>query len=420
MGARRGACPSLYAPMPTGDGLLVRMTVRSTLPLDVFEALCVAARRHGSGVMEISARGNLQIRGLTPPRVADFVADVIGLGIEPAGGTPIVIPPLAGLEDAEHLDVTPWAQALGAARLAARLHPKVSVVLDGAGRLHLDAVAGDVRLLADAGNWHIGLAGDAARAIPLGAIRDADPPDAILRLLNVIAARGLQARAHTVLAAEGLEPFRNAVGDLLVETEMPPPRPPCEPLDLHRLRDGKVAQGVGLAFGHADAAQLQAFTRQARRDGATGLRLAPGHALVVILDTPEGAVAMRAAAERAGLIGRADDPRRAIVACPGAPACRSGEIAARQWASAIAGAVPQLRGIARIHVSGCAKGCAHPRPAALTLVGRNGACGLVRNGQAQDVPSAFILPSALAAGVARDQPLLTAIDALLDDQARHD
>jgi len=39
----RGACPSLHAPMPSGDGLLVRMTLRSTLSLETFTS---CARRH--------------------------------------------------------------------------------------------------------------------------------------------------------------------------------------------------------------------------------------------------------------------------------------------------------------------------------------------------------------------------------------
>ncbi len=40
-----------------------------------------------------------------------------------------------------------------------------------------------------------------------------------------------------------------------------------------------------------------------------------------------------------------------------------------------------------LHVSGCAKGCAHAGPAALTLVGRDGRYDLVRNGRAGDAPT---------------------------------
>lgn len=71
----RGACPALSAPMQTGDGLLARLIPAGPIPLDAFIGLCSAARTHGNGTMEISARGSLQIRGLTelstpllPPR----------------------------------------------------------------------------------------------------------------------------------------------------------------------------------------------------------------------------------------------------------------------------------------------------------------------------------------------------------------
>jgi precorrin-3B synthase len=40
-----------------------------------------------------------------------------------------------------------------------------------------------------------------------------------------------------------------------------------------------------------------------------------------------------------------------------------------------------------LHVSGCAKGCAHPATADITLVGEAGRYALVRGGRAGDPPS---------------------------------
>ena len=62
---RRGACPGLSAPMATGDGLLVRLLPIGTIALDAFAALCVAARQHGNGIIEVTSRGSIQIRGLS-------------------------------------------------------------------------------------------------------------------------------------------------------------------------------------------------------------------------------------------------------------------------------------------------------------------------------------------------------------------
>ena len=74
-------------------------------------------------------------------------------------------------------------------------------------------------------------------------------------------------------------------------------------------------------------------------------------------------------------------------------------IAARQLAADIAPHVPALR--STIHISGCPKGCAHPAPAALTIVGTQDGCGIVRHGRAHVPPSRYIQPADLVAEVVR-------------------
>jgi precorrin-3B synthase len=96
---RRGACPSLSAPMETGDGLLVRLNPvdSSITPVQLAE-IARAAGRFGNGMLEITARGSLQIRGLTDASarlLADFVD---GLGIDVRTGVPVETAPLAGLD----------------------------------------------------------------------------------------------------------------------------------------------------------------------------------------------------------------------------------------------------------------------------------------------------------------------------------
>ena len=63
--SRRGACPGLSTPMPTGDGLLARLMPTGTMTLDAMAGLCAAARRYGNGTIEITSRGSIQVRGLT-------------------------------------------------------------------------------------------------------------------------------------------------------------------------------------------------------------------------------------------------------------------------------------------------------------------------------------------------------------------
>src|SRR5215831_13101230 len=80
--------------MPICDGLLVRLMPTEPVPLDAFVGFCEAARQHGNGTIEISARGSLQVRGLTPHSAPLFAAAVAELGIVVHEGVSVI----AGLD----------------------------------------------------------------------------------------------------------------------------------------------------------------------------------------------------------------------------------------------------------------------------------------------------------------------------------
>jgi precorrin-3B synthase len=128
--------------------------------------------------------------------------------------------------------------------------------------------------------------------------------------------------------------------------------------------------------------------------------------MLVIGVTEEELESLVATAKDLGFIVDAADPRRHVVACAGAPSCASAYIAARAMGPNIAAAAaPYLKGAFKIHVSGCAKGCAHPAPAALTIVGTEAGCALVADGSARDIPFMTVagneLPGKIA-GLIRD------------------
>jgi precorrin-3B synthase len=105
---------------------------------------------------------------------------------------------------------------------------------------------------------------------------------------------------------------------------------------------------------------------------------------------------MLVAANALGFIVDPADPRRKIVACAGAPICASGEIAARTIAPAIAEAARLLPDGEIIHISGCAKGCAHPAPAPLAVFGHDGRCDVFADGVLSCSVTADALPERLA------------------------
>jgi precorrin-3B synthase len=403
---RRGACPGLSAPMPTGDGLLVRFSPVESMSLAAFAGVCAAARKHGNGTMEISARGNLQVRGLTPRSAPLFARAVTAFEIAAADGVSITIDPLADDPQAV-IDTRGLAADLrtAIAKAGLALAPKVSVLLDGGGRLHLDALAADVGLRAvtmpQGPRLHVCIAGDAASAAPLGLLAAETAVDVVLRLLGVIASHGQDARAVEILGRHGIHPFRSAIGRLVERSPALPARAPAETIGAHPLRDGSLALGLAPAFGHAHADELIALAGAAAEHGARALRLAQDRALL-LLGVPRAKAPMLAdAAERRGFITRADDPRRRIVACPGKPACASGLITARALAHQLAPHLPSSSADGRVHISGCAKGCAHPGTAALTVVGTGHGCGIIRHGCARDAPGLYVDAGRLLAEIAR-------------------
>ena len=408
---RRGACPGLSAPMQTGDGLLVRLRPIGVIPLGALARLCAAACEYGNGVIEITARGSIQVRGRrreSAPKFADTIAE---LEIAVSDGVPVLTNPLAGIAAAEIADVrhvvADLRDALARLSLAAQLSAKISVIVDGGGRLNLDRLTADVRLRAvgKCGDavLQVSIGGDAASAATVGSVAIESGADAAARLLEILTQHGRGARARDIIDAQGSSAFRSAIEDLLVGEALS-----CasarrgDVIGHHQLLDGSLACGVGLAFGHADASVLQRLNEAAESAGAGGFVAAPDRALIAVGVSSDAAVEFAAAAERLGFIVRGGDPRRHVVACAGAPFCASGYLAARTIAQSIAEtAAPSVNSSVTIHVSGCAKGCAHPAPAGLTIVGTPDGCALVTNGTARDAPFARVPTDHLAPALAR-------------------
>jgi precorrin-3B synthase len=382
--------------MLTGDGLLARLVPAGPIPLDALIGLCEAARAHGNGIMEISARGSIQIRGLNPVSAPLFAQAVEALGIEFCETVPVLCDPLPG-DPAALVDSQAIAAELrrGIAEAALPLAPKVSVLIDGGGRIGLDAIAADIRLRATAtsegARLQVALAGDASTATAIGIIAPDEAVDAVLALLAAIAAKGPEARAADLLPPHGAA----------AQHVTPQPRP--EAIGLHALEDGAFALGVGLAFGHAHADALLRLIRIADENGARWARPAPDRALVLgpLCEAAVGVAAREAQA--LGCIVETNDPRRRIVACPGSPSCASGLIAARALAAEIARDVPLGGEGLAVHVSGCAKGCAHPAAAPLTIVGSEQGCGIVAHGTARATPSIYLDPAELISALSGEQ-----------------
>lgn len=375
--SRRGACPSLDAPMQTGDGLLARLRIAGgRMAPAQLGAIATLARVHGNGLIEITARGNLQVRGLTPVSSIAFARAVQSLAtIE--RGLVVETPPLAGDDPSEIMDPRPLALAIrdAAEPLASRLGPKVTVIVDGGGQIGLDALKADIRLTAIAAEqWAVSIGGREAFLVGHDALL------ATLRALRQLAELGPGARATDLPGAVALAQHR----------------PGGSSIGAFALTRGS-AIGIALPFGSSDHAALAALAAVATDHGVHEFRLAPYHGLLAVGAQPS----FREEAATLGFITAPDDPRTRISACIGSDGCASGHVPARTVAACLAAAMPADLG--RLHVSGCAKGCAHPRRAEVTLVGQADGYGLVISGTAGDTPRALLRADQLGAAVAARQ-----------------
>jgi precorrin-3B synthase len=204
-----------------------------------------------------------------------------------------------------------------------------------------------------------------------------------------------------MLQSRGIAAFQDVVRGRIALQSPLARRLPAEPVGTHALKDDLYALGVGLAFGHVQADTLRALTEIARTHGALWARPAFNRALLLGPFERAKVKTLRDGARRLGFAVDRADPRRRVVACPGAPACASGLIASREIAAALADDLPLAGGGVALHVSGCAKGCAHPAPAPLTIVGTEQGCGIVHDGAARDAPSSYANPGDLAAEIDR-------------------
>lgn len=365
--ARRGACPTLDAPLQTGDGLLARVRIAGNrLTPHQLAELARLAIAHGNGIVEITARGNLQIRGLTPTS-APLLARAVSASLPIETGLVIDVSPLAGDDPDEIADPRPLAECIrkAAAPMTGRLGPKVSVVIDSGGQISLTALKADIRLSATSTlHWAVTLGSGKPQ------VMDADGAvSAVIAMLGALAALGVEARATDLFPASGPLP--------------PHPIPPSKGTGgrgptLETL-NGHTAP-IALPFAQIHGKALIAFADLAAFAGLTTFRFAPGHAL--LLDN--AAPSLIADAARLGFITDPADPRLRVSACIGSEGCASGHIAARRLGAALAPNLPEGK---HLHVSGCSKGCAHPRPDDVTLVGRADGIGLVIAGSAGDTPS---------------------------------
>lgn len=354
----RGWCPGALRPMTSADGLVVRVRP----PLGALsrlqtQGLAALAERFGNGIIELTSRANLQLRAVAKERHPALLEELRALALVDADPE---------IETRRNLILTPWWQTEDESDRIARaltdhlprfpaLPGKFGFAVDCGPRPVLAGASADIRF--EAGETGLICRADGA---PYGA---AVTPETAANTACALArwfletggapeGRGRMAR-HLARGAALPAMFRAVPA-------LPPATAPSPSRALPALEFGLIDAGDFAALG--------------------ALRVTPWRML-----RPLAATELPAA-----LITRADDPRLRVSACTGAPGCPQARSTTRGLARALA---PLTAPTGHLHVSGCAKGCAHPGAAKTVLTATGpGRFSLANEARAGDPPSLTDLP----------------------------
>ena len=355
----KGWCPGAYRPMMSGDGLVVRVRpILARLTRAQVLGLCDAAMDFGSGLIDLTSRANLQIRGVDEADHEPLLQRLHALDL---------LPDDPALESRRNILISPfWQKGDDTHRLASELTArldelpempaKVGYAIDLGPNPMFTSNSADFRLERTP-NGDILLRAD---GMSRGRLVTADTAiDALIEM------------AHWFVETDG--PAHRRMGNHVSFNHPPADWQAALPAAPARaLAPGQADAGAvyGAAFGQLDAPRFAALLDATR---ATAIRVTPWR--LFLLEDVEMATST-------DFITDASDPLLMIDACPGAPLCTASSVDTRALARMLA---PQNR--RPLHISGCAKGCARPRACATTLVGENGAFNLVRNGRPWEEPS---------------------------------
>ncbi|MCK1421769.1 precorrin-3B synthase [Bradyrhizobium sp. 180] len=363
--AVKGWCPGALRPMQSGDGLVVRVRpFGGRLEAAQASGLADLAERFGNGLLDVTSRANLQIRGVRDEGHGPLLDGLARLAL---------LDPDADIESRRNILVTPFwnegddTQALAAeleealADSALKLPTKFGFAIDDGTSRVLAGDSADVRIERDRAGRLLVRADGASFGRSVGR---GDVVSTALALADWFITSG------GVRSGRGRMAAHIASGAALPGTL----RGETEPASvMAALQPGHYPQGamVGVAFGQMLHTTLHEFAGCGH-----ALRMTPWRMVL-----SEG---KRAMPNGAGLITEPYDPALRVIACSGAPRCREAHADTRALAAALA---PRIAPDTRLHVSGCAKGCAHSGATAVTLVATGAGFDLVRGGSARDEPA---------------------------------
>ncbi|MGP4028661.1 precorrin-3B synthase [Actinomadura sp. 3N407] len=347
---RADACPGALQTHDAADGPLARVrTPGGAVSAARLGMLGAAARDLGRDVIELTSRGNLQLRGVHDPvRLAARLADA-GLLPSPSHERVrnIVASPLGGRGPHGALATDPLVTALdralcGIPRLAG---------LPGRFLFGFDDGTGDVTAL-DA-DVTFGPTGFRLAGTRLDLASDDDPAGTMLAAAEAF----LDVRGDAWRLAEVPDGVRLVAGRLggTPRDDLARPAPVAPSAGVIEQRDGMVALEVVPPLGRLSGRQVEALA-----EAAGEVRVTPWRSVVLRDLDPDEARATAARLAAAGFANDAASPWVGVTACTGSPGCAKsrGDVKgeASRWVAGLDRA-PDTP----VHWAGCERRCGTPR-----------------------------------------------------------
>ncbi|TQL60177.1 precorrin-3B synthase [Oryzihumus leptocrescens] len=421
---RPDRCPGAVRLHHAEDGSVARIRVPGgLLRADQIDEIVCAATELGDGSIEVTSRGNLQLRGLPPSCGGDLAARLYAVGLLPSvahdRARNVLLSPLSGLDGRGLADLTStvpeYDEILCGTAALALLSGRFLVAFDD-GRHDVAALDADVTLVARAervtelllAGLPTGLtvaAGDAARCAATAA-------EVFLVACATAGADSWRVRDLVSSPLDLLDPVRALLADRAIPHEHSDPglTPSASPrqgpaLGVVRSQDGPAALSVAAPLGRAPAASWQALVALART--AVGdLRLTPWRGIVIPGVDAAGCTAGLASLASAGFVTNARSPRAGVTACAGRTGCAKSLADVHADAEASFGAAQKASGttLLPLHWSGCERRCGHPTGARVEVVAQPGGHYVIERHDAADPPTTTALtagasPQALAGAV---------------------
>jgi len=395
-----GVCPGLYRIIQAADGGLCRIKLeQGRISSQQWRALAAIAQNEGNGIIEITTRANIQLRGVRPNRAA-----ALSTLLEQAGFAPkipqgddvrnVMVNPTAGFDKQGDVRIVNLAQHISVILQTTpryqTLSPKFSLLLDGGEQCAILHHHNDIWLsLCDGGkNFAFGLAsrppleGEENSREALGKVPFHKAQSLIFTLIDCL----LEARA-TSIDIQRMKQLLQSFGEQYVVDFLHKKQLPIQPFPAFRRQVDADFSYLGLhetamneRFYLAVKAPLGRLTpalcHLIADCAETNLlkqttRLTPWQGIIFPDCHFDQAQKLAQILQQAGFVTQPQQPLARMICCAGLAACRSAKADVRTHAKHLARTL-MGQNFRPIHLSACDKSCAANEAAPATLVALDG------------------------------------------------